>query len=241
MRFIVMHRTEAKWEAGCIPDPELVKQVGQLMGGMARSGVLVGGDGLRSSALGARLQAGASGRTRVAGPYRASEGVPAGFVVMRVPSLDDAMAWSERLGLIMGEGDIDVRPLTEAWDIGLGPKPPDVTTTRFLALYKDPAVELGQVRARPKLHAMKVLLAEMESAGVLVSAVSLKPSAKGARLRRGGEVIDGPFAEDKELIGGFAILEVPSKAEALEWAGRYMAVVAPEEADVREVDVSGEG
>ncbi len=48
--------------------------------------------------------------------------------------------------------------------------------------------------------------------------------------------VDGPFAESKELISGFSLLELPSKAATLAWAGRYAAILGPETAvDVREV------
>lgn len=64
---------------------------------------------------------------------------------------------------------------------------------------------------------------EMAKAGVLLAGEGLHPSSKGARVRFAGgkrTVIDGPFAETKELIAGFWILECRSKEEALEWAKR---------------------
>jgi hypothetical protein len=63
----------------------------------------------------------------------------------------------------------------------------------------------------------------MVRAGVLLAGEGLHPSSKGARLKfSGGErtVIDGPFPETKELIAGFWIIQVKSKAEAIEWASR---------------------
>jgi hypothetical protein len=64
---------------------------------------------------------------------------------------------------------------------------------------------------------------EMAKAGVLLAGEGLHPSSKGARVRFAGgkrTVIDGPFAETKELIAGFWILQCRSKEEALEWAKR---------------------
>ncbi len=64
---------------------------------------------------------------------------------------------------------------------------------------------------------------EMVNAGVLLAGEGLQPSSRGARIRFSGgkrTVIDGPFAETKELIAGFWILQVRSKEEALEWAKR---------------------
>ena len=62
---------------------------------------------------------------------------------------------------------------------------------------------------------------ELVKAGVLVDLAGLQPSSKGARVRFSGgkkTLIDGPFAETKELIGGFWIIKVKSKQEAIDWA-----------------------
>ena len=64
---------------------------------------------------------------------------------------------------------------------------------------------------------------EMVKAGVMLAGEGLHPSSKGARIRFSGNkrtVVDGPFAETKELIAGFWILQVRSREEALEWAKR---------------------
>jgi hypothetical protein len=64
---------------------------------------------------------------------------------------------------------------------------------------------------------------ELAKAGVLLAAEGLQPSSKGARVRFSGEkrtVIDGPFAEAKELIAGFWLFQVKSKEEAIEWVKR---------------------
>src|SRR3989441_11984976 len=64
---------------------------------------------------------------------------------------------------------------------------------------------------------------ELEQAGVLLAAEGLQASSKGARVRFSGTkrtVIDGPFAETKELIAGYTMRQVKSKEEAMEWAQR---------------------
>ena len=64
---------------------------------------------------------------------------------------------------------------------------------------------------------------ELAKAGVLLAAEGLQPSSKGARVRISGSkrtVIDGPFAETKELIAGFWLIQAKSKAEAIEWVKR---------------------
>jgi len=77
------------------------------------------------------------------------------------------------------------------------------------------------------MHDMGQLIEEMTRSGQLVSTAGLRPTAEGVRLRlRGGtiSVQDGPFVETKEVIGGYAILEAKSKAEAIELTRRFLKV-----------------
>jgi hypothetical protein len=65
---------------------------------------------------------------------------------------------------------------------------------------------------------------ELQKAGVLLDGSGLQPSSKGWRIRYSGgkrTVIDGPFAETKELIAGYTIIQVKSREEAMEWARRF--------------------
>jgi hypothetical protein len=82
----------------------------------------------------------------------------------------------------------------------------------------------------PKLMAaIGKLSEELTKAGVLVGGGGLAPSSMGARLRLSGgkvTVTDGPFAEAKEIIGGYAIVEVQSKEEAIELAKRFWQIHA---------------
>ena len=96
---------------------------------------------------------------------------------------------------------------------------------RFMILVKaDKNSEAGVLPDQEILTAMGKYNEELAQAGVLLAAEGLHPSAKGARVRfSGGQrtVIDGPFAETKELIAGFWLIRVQSKAEAIEWVKRY--------------------
>jgi hypothetical protein len=68
---------------------------------------------------------------------------------------------------------------------------------------------------------------EMANAGVLLAGEGLHPSSKGSRVKFSGgkpSVIDGPFAETKELIAGYSMIQVNSRDEAIEWARRWPAV-----------------
>lgn len=83
--------------------------------------------------------------------------------------------------------------------------------------------EAGKMPSEELLGAMAKFNEEMVKAGVMLDGNGLQPSAKGARVRFEGSkrtVIDGPFAETKELVAGYWILQVKSKAEAIEWIKR---------------------
>jgi hypothetical protein len=83
--------------------------------------------------------------------------------------------------------------------------------------------EAGQLPSKELLNEMGKLNAEMVKAGILLAGDGLQPSSSGARVRFEGSkrtVVDGPFAETKELVSGFWILQVKSKEEAIEWAKR---------------------
>jgi hypothetical protein len=95
---------------------------------------------------------------------------------------------------------------------------------RFMVLVKATKdSEAGNLPSEQLLTEMGKYNEELVKAGVLLAGEGLHPSAKGARVRFSGSkrtVIDGPFAETKELIAGFWIFQVKSKEEAIEWVKR---------------------
>ncbi|MGW8725470.1 YciI family protein [Streptomyces sp. NPDC055808] len=77
------------------------------------------------------------------------------------------------------------------------------------------------------MERMGNLIGEMTKAGVLLDTAGLTPSAEGARVRwNHGEltVTDGPFTESKEVVGGYAMIQAKDKAEAIEWASRFVKI-----------------
>ena len=99
---------------------------------------------------------------------------------------------------------------------------------RFMMMIKaDKSSEAGALPSKELVAAMDEFNQEMLRAGVLLAAEGLHPSSKGARItfHGGGRrtVTDGPFAETKELIAGFWLIQVKSKEEAIEWASRCPA------------------
>ena len=95
---------------------------------------------------------------------------------------------------------------------------------RFMVLVKaNGNTEAGVMPSEQLLAEMTAFNTELVNAGILLAGEGLQPSSKGARIRFSGterSVIDGPFAETKELIAGYWIWQVKSREEAIEWAKR---------------------
>ena len=100
----------------------------------------------------------------------------------------------------------------------------------------------GQKPSDKLMTDMGKLIEEMTQSGALVNTAGLRPTAEGVRVRLSGgkiRVTDGPFTEAKEVIGGYAILEAKSKAEAIELTKRFLNVHGEEweiECEVRQLD-----
>jgi hypothetical protein len=101
---------------------------------------------------------------------------------------------------------------------------------QYMMLVKATKDSEGGCAPNPALMAAIGKMAEEAmKRGVMVGAGGLQPSSRGARIRVSGgktSVIDGPFAETKELVGGYAIFDLPSKEEALRMGTQFMQVHA---------------
>jgi hypothetical protein len=112
---------------------------------------------------------------------------------------------------------------------------------RFMVIVKaTPDTEAGVMPTTEDLAAMQAYNEELARAGVMLTGEGLHPSSAGARVRFDPEgratVVDGPFAETKELIAGFWILQASSKEEVLEWVKRIPTGPGqPAEVEVRQV------
>jgi hypothetical protein len=239
VKFMMLHKTDAYYEKGGLPSKELIAGVGKMVGELVQTGKLLAADGLRSSAEGVRLKFKGGERTVIPGPLVGDNELVAGFAVLRVTSLDEAVEWATRFAAVVGDVELDVRPATEPWDLGLMKKPAGLTTRRYIAMQKaDAGSERGAPPTAARVEAMNALIGEMTKAGVLLSTGSLEPSSRAVRVRNFGgkqKLIDGPFAESKELVGGFVVLELESREEAVAWAQRYVDVLGEVELDIRPV------
>jgi hypothetical protein len=109
---------------------------------------------------------------------------------------------------------------------------------RFMVIVKaNEDSENGVMPTEQELAEMGAFNEELVKAGVMLAGEGLHPSSKGARVRfdtdGNSTVVDGPFAETKELVAGFWILEVSSREEAIEWVRK--APFRGEELEIRQV------
>lgn len=226
MKFMAMHKVDASMEANRPPSQKLITEMGALVGEAIAKGVFLDGNGLHRSALRAKVTF-QKGKSHVKkGPYKGDNELLDSFAMIEAENLDDAVAIASRFGAALGDGEIEIGPVVEPWDLGMAEKP-DGVPNRFLLLVKaDKRTEAGEV---------STLVDQLSKEGVALSGGKLAPSKQGARYTK-GRWIDGPFAESKELIAGYSVLELPTWDDIKRWTERYAAIIGPEtEVDVRVV------
>jgi len=152
-----------------------------------------------------------------------------------VRTREEALGWAERYGKILGDGEIELGPVNEPWDLGMMAKPEN-PPFRVLLIEKQ---DVGTRTPKQKAELTR-LKTEMTKAGVLVRSLKLKPSATAKRLvftNNDLRVLDGPFIESKELLGGFAVMEMSDMDETIEMCRRYAEILGGTlEIDARVVD-----
>jgi hypothetical protein len=239
MRFMIMHKNDPKTEAGEPPPMELVTKMGAFIGEHAKAGRFLDGAGLTGSKTRTRLVF-REGRSSIKhGPYRGEHELPHATLLLRVKTRDEAIGWAERYGKILGDGEIELGKVTEPWDLGIMP-PPENPPLQFLLIDKaDRATEAGGRSPKQKAELTR-LKTEMTKAGVLARTLELKPSTSAKRLNFTNndlKVLDGPFAESKELLGGFAVMDLAGFDDAIELCRGYAQILGGTlEIDVRLVD-----
>lgn len=237
MKFMVMHKMTEEMEKDLPPDPEVMAGVEKLIADAAKENIFLGGEGLKPTSQRTHIVYKNGTRTATDGPFTETKDLIAGFALMAVRSREEAIAWTDRFAAAMG-GDVEIfiGPIVEYWDLGFGQKP-EGAPLRFLATHKMNERAENDLPPDPKhVAAIGALIEEMTKAGVLQATAGLASTKKGARIRFDNgkhTVIDGPFAESKELIAGYAIFDLPSKEEAIQWSVRFGEIVKVQEVDVR--------
>jgi hypothetical protein len=120
MRFMILRKADARTEADVMPSAELLAAMGQYIQEMAEADVLLSAEGLRASALGARVNFAGGKASITQGPFGVPASLLAGYCVIQVPSLQDAIRWVKRWPTLDGDGtvEIEIRQLFEAEDFG---------------------------------------------------------------------------------------------------------------------------
>jgi hypothetical protein len=247
MRFMMLVKATKDFEAGAMPDETLLSEMANWTEELVKAGARLDTGRLQPSSQGARVHY-ANGKFMVTdGPFAESKELIAGFCLIDVKSREEAIEWAKRVPF--QEGEIELRPLYELFDFPVdaaekpdgwrekeeqlraAPPARKPGTIRYLGIVKaDKDTEAGVLPDQKGLATMGAFMEEGAKAGVFISGEGLQPSSKGARVRFSGSkrlVTDGPFAETKELVAGYAILQFTSKAEAIEWTKRFVQVDAP--------------
>jgi len=120
MRFMIIRKADDQTEGEDIPTPELFAAMGNYMEEMNKAGILRGGDGLKPSRYGARIEFDGGRPTVLDGPFAETKELVAGFTLIEVPTLDDAIAWMKKWPALDANGNVrlEIRPLYEAEDFG---------------------------------------------------------------------------------------------------------------------------
>jgi len=119
MRFMVMVKATKDSEAGVLPSPEMLSQMGKFNEELAKAGVMLAGEGLQPSSKGARIKFSGPKRTVVDGPFAETKELVAGFWIIQVRSKDEAIEWMKRCPNPMpGDSELEIRQVFEAEDFG---------------------------------------------------------------------------------------------------------------------------
>ena len=117
MRFMVLVKADARSEAGVMPSEELLAAMGRYNEELVKAGVLLAGEGLHPSSRGARVRFSGSSRTVIDGPFAETKELIAGFWLIQVKSLDEAIEWMKRAPM-GGDTELEIRQVFEAEDFG---------------------------------------------------------------------------------------------------------------------------
>lgn len=116
MRFMVIVKASKDSEAGVLPSPKLLTEMGKYNEELAKAGVMIAGEGLQASSKGARVRFSGSDRAVINGPFDLSKDLIAGFWIFQVKSKEEAIEWAKRIPFT--EGEIEIRQVFEAEDFG---------------------------------------------------------------------------------------------------------------------------
>jgi hypothetical protein len=134
MRFMVMVMATKESEAGIPPKPEAYAAMGKYNAELVKAGVLLAAEGLAESSKGARVKFSGDKRTVIDGPFAETKEVVAGFSIIQVKSMEEAIELVKRVPNIFpnGEAEVEIRKLMDVEDFGDGFTPnPEIAKLKF--------------------------------------------------------------------------------------------------------------
>jgi hypothetical protein len=117
MRVMVIVKASKESEAGMLPDTEILTKMGKYNEQLVKAGVMLAGEGLRSSSKGKRVKFSGEKRTVIDGPFAETKELIAGYWMWQVRSIDEAVEWLKRAPFDGGT-EVEIRPVFEAADFG---------------------------------------------------------------------------------------------------------------------------
>lgn len=235
MQFMIIRKADAATEALLPPAPALIEDMERFHRQFADEGKLGLALGLRPSAHGVRLRMGPGGTGITDGPFAETKELVAGFTIIEADSKEAAIErlrqWPPGDADATGQVTLELRETGcpgGCAEVASGMAGNEDSDGRYVILLRSRAYsECDAVPPQDKLDALDAFNTAELAAGVLLAGDGLRASARGARVtlaRSGGSmitsVIDGPFAEAKELIAGFWMIRAGSLDEAIAWARR---------------------
>lgn len=120
MRFMIIGKATKETEAGILPEPEAFVAMQKYNEELVKAGILLGAEGLAASSKGARVKFSGDKRTVIDGPFAETKELVAGFTIIQVKSLEEAIEWVKRAPNLSSNGDVEVeiRKLMDVEDFG---------------------------------------------------------------------------------------------------------------------------
>ena len=119
MRFMVIVKANKDSEAGVMPDEKILAAMGKYNEELVKNGMMLAGEGLHPSSKGKRVRFSGSQRTVIDGPFAETKELIAGFWILQVKDMDEAIEWVKRCPNPMpGDSEIEIRQIFEAEDFG---------------------------------------------------------------------------------------------------------------------------
>ena len=134
MRFMLIGKATKESEAGILPKPEAFAAMGEYNEEIVKAGILLAAEGLAASSKGARVKFSGDKRTVIDGPFAETKELIAGFSIIQVKSLEEAIEWVKRAPNVSpnGEGLVEIRKLMDVEDFGDGFTPnPEIAKVKY--------------------------------------------------------------------------------------------------------------